>query len=275
MKKAIDDMVKALTAERQGEVKKRDFCIESFNKNEVAKKAKEAQRDDLSAKIETLKNTIKLTQEEIETLEGEIADLKTQMKLAAENREQENFEFEHTIKEQKTTQALLTKALDVLKGFYGAGSSLAQIHHHEEPVREEPPKFKDYKNNKQSFGVMTMIQQIIADSKALEAESKRGEADAAAAYESFSKETQASIEAKARAISDKTRAKASAEKDLVQSKDGKAGAIEELDQLAQTKKELEDDCNFLLKNFAMRQTAFGEEMESLVTAKNILSGMKS
>eukprot|EP00933_Yihiella_yeosuensis_P035269 TRINITY_DN2878_c0_g3_i2.p1 TRINITY_DN2878_c0_g3~~TRINITY_DN2878_c0_g3_i2.p1 ORF type:complete len:663 (-),score=236.39 TRINITY_DN2878_c0_g3_i2:69-2057(-) len=275
VKKAIDDMIKALTDERQGEVKKRDFCIESFNKNEVAVKAKEAQKQDLIAKIETLKNTIKLTQEEIETLEGEIADLKTQMRLAGENREQENFEFEHTVKEQKTTQTLLAKALDVLKGFYGAGSSLAQIHHHEEPVREEPPKFKDYKNNKKSFGVMTMIQQIIADSKALEAESKRGEADAVAAYESFSKETQASIEAKTRAIADKTRSKAQAEKDLVQSKSGKEGAIQELDQLAQTKKELEDDCNFLLKNFDMRQAAFGEEMESLATAKNILSGMRT
>eukprot|EP00933_Yihiella_yeosuensis_P035270 TRINITY_DN2878_c0_g4_i1.p1 TRINITY_DN2878_c0_g4~~TRINITY_DN2878_c0_g4_i1.p1 ORF type:complete len:665 (-),score=241.89 TRINITY_DN2878_c0_g4_i1:88-2082(-) len=275
VKKAIDDMIKALTAERQGEVKKRDFCIEAFNKNTVAVKAKEAQKADLIAKIETLKNTIKLTQEEIETLEGEIAELKTQLRLAGENREQENFEFEHTIKEQKTTQVLLAKALDVLKGFYGAGTTLAQIHHHEEPVREEPPKFKDYKNNKQSFGVMTMIQQIIADSKALEAESRRGEADATAAYEKFSAETTSSIEAKARAISDKTAAKAASEKDLVQSKSGKAGAEEELDQLAQTKKELEDDCNFLLKNFEMRQTAFGEEMESLATAKNILTGMKS
>eukprot|EP00933_Yihiella_yeosuensis_P035268 TRINITY_DN2878_c0_g3_i1.p1 TRINITY_DN2878_c0_g3~~TRINITY_DN2878_c0_g3_i1.p1 ORF type:complete len:664 (-),score=245.91 TRINITY_DN2878_c0_g3_i1:84-2075(-) len=275
VKKAIDDMIKALTAERQGEVVKRDFCIKSFNKNEVARQAKEAQKQDLIAKIETLKNTIKQTAEEIEALEGEIADLKTQMRLAAENRDQENFEFQYTIKEQKTTQTLLAKALDVLKGFYGAGTTLAQIRHHEEPVREEPPKFKDYKNNKQSFGVMTMIQQIIADSKALEAESKRGEEEAVSAFESFSAKTTASIEAKTREIADKTRVKAGAEKDLVESKSGKAGAEEELVGLADSKKELEDDCNFLLKNFEMRQQAFGEEMESLATAKNILSGMKS
>eukprot|EP00933_Yihiella_yeosuensis_P071974 TRINITY_DN80235_c0_g1_i1.p1 TRINITY_DN80235_c0_g1~~TRINITY_DN80235_c0_g1_i1.p1 ORF type:complete len:661 (+),score=216.94 TRINITY_DN80235_c0_g1_i1:88-2070(+) len=279
VKAAIDDMIKALTAERQGEVKKRDFCIKSFNKNEVSTKAKEAQKQDLISKIDTLKNAISAKEEEIEALEGEIANLNTQMKLASENRDQENFEFEHTVKEQQTTQVLLAKALDVLKGFYGAGSSLAQVHghhhHREEPVREEPPKFKDYKNNKQSFGVMTMIQQIVADSKALEAESKRAEVDAVAAYESFSKDTQSSVESKTREIADKTRAKAGAEKDLVATKSGKSGAETELSQLAQTKKELEDNCNFLLKNFEMRQTAFGEEMESLATAKNILSGMKS
>ena len=62
-----------------------------------------------------------------------------------------------------------------------------------------------------------MIEQIIADAKAMEAEAIRAEEDAQKAYEDFVKETNASIEAKSEDIV-KSESKPKAEADLVEAK---------------------------------------------------------
>merc|ERR1719217_1815199 len=61
-----------------------------------------------------------------------------------------------------------------------------------------------------------MIQQIINDAKAMEAEAIRAEEDAQKAYEDFVKETNASVETKNKDIANKSEEKAKAEGDLVQ-----------------------------------------------------------
>merc|ERR1719373_907602 len=119
-----------------------------------------------------------------------------------------------------------------------------------------------------------MIQQIITDAKAMEAEAIRSEEDAQKAYEDFVKETNNSIEAKSRDIVNKSEEKAKAEVELVETKAAKEGVILELEQLSNYNAELQQSCNFVLKNFDLRQTARDEEVEALRQAKAILSGAK-
>ena len=66
-----------------------------------------------------------------------------------------------------------------------------------------------------------MIQQIIDDAKAMEAEAIRDEEDAQKAYEEFVKETNASIEEKSKDIVNKSETKAKTEADLVETKESK------------------------------------------------------
>merc|ERR1719446_1618019 len=54
VKKAIDDMIAQLTAEKQDEIKHKDFCVEEFNTNQVQTERKEAEKQDLLALIEDL-----------------------------------------------------------------------------------------------------------------------------------------------------------------------------------------------------------------------------
>merc|ERR1719236_427702 len=119
-----------------------------------------------------------------------------------------------------------------------------------------------------------MIQQIIDDAKAMEAEAIRAEEDSQKAYEDFVKETNASIEAKSRDIVDKSETKAKAESDLVETKESKEATMLELEQLSNYNAELHQSCDFVLKNFDVRQTARDEEIEALKQAKAILSGAK-
>merc|ERR1711998_428157 len=121
---------------------------------------------------------------------------------------------------------------------------------------------------------MGMMQQIIDDAKAMEAEAIRDEEDAQKAYEDFVKETNASIEAKSKDIVNESQAKAQAEADLVETKESKEAVMLELEQLSNYDAQLHQSCDFVMKNFEVRQTARDEEVEALRQAKAILSGAK-
>merc|ERR1712232_537432 len=127
---------------------------------------------------------------------------------------------------------LLKAALNVLQDFY-AKKAAASLLQKQEPVGPPPPPgFEAYKNNAASGGVISMIQQIISDAKAMEAETIRSEEDAQKAYEDFVKETNASIEAKSKDMVDKKETKAKAEADLTETNEAKEAAMLELEQLS-------------------------------------------
>jgi len=274
VKKAIDDMVSQLLKEKEDEIKHKDFCVDEFNTNEMQTEKKEREKSDLIAKIEDLEMTIKQLTDAIDQLKAEVAEMQVQMKRAGEDREKENKEFQMTVADQRATQKLLTAALNILKGFYAKKAAAVFLQKQEPAGPPPPPGFEAYKKNAAAGGVMGMIQQIINDAKAMEAEVIRSEEDAQKAYEDFVKETNASIEAKSKDIVNKSESKAKAEADLVEAKEDKEAVMLELEQLANYKSELHSSCDFVLKNFEIRQTARDEEIEALKQAKAILSGAK-
>merc|ERR1719451_192066 len=203
VKKAIDDMIAQLLKEKADEIKHKDFCVDEFNTNQLQTERKEREKQDLIAKIEDLELTIKTLTEEIEALKAEIAEMQVQLKRAGENREKENKEFQMTVADQRETQKLLQAALNVLSEFYGKKEKAALLQ--QEPVGPPPPPgFEAYKKNAASGGVMSEIEQIISDAKAMEAEALKMEDDAQDAYEAFVKETNASIASKLKAIANKS-----------------------------------------------------------------------
>merc|ERR1712207_88302 len=119
-------------------------------------------------------------------------------------------------------QKMLKAALSVLEDFYKKASLVQK----QEPVGPPPPAgFETYKKNAASGGVMSMIEQIISDAKAMEEEAIRSEEDAQKAYEDFVKDTNASIEAKSKDIVNKSETKAQAESDLVATKESKESTL--------------------------------------------------
>merc|ERR1719440_2542874 len=108
---------------------------------------------------------------------------------------------------------------------------------------------------------MGMIQQIINDAKAMEAETIRSEEDSQKAYEDFVKETNSSVEAASKDMVNKQEEKAKAEADLVEANKQKDATMLELEQLSNYNAELHQSCDFIMKNFEIRQTARDEEVE--------------
>jgi len=272
VKKAIDDMVSNLLKEKADEITKKDTCIGEFDANELQTEKHMREHHDVTAKMEDLEMSIKTVKQQVAALQMEISEMQVQMKRAGEDREAQNKEFQTTVADQRQTQHLLDAAMRVLGEFYSKNKkALAQVG--QEPVGPPPPAgFDAYTKNEGSSGVMKMIQQISEDAKAMEAEAIRSEEDAQKAYESFVKETNASIETKSKAIVSKSAAKADMEIEFVQAKTSKEALDVQLEQMAEYKAELKSSCDFVLKNFDVRQTARDEEVEALKQAKAILSG---
>merc|ERR1719456_775461 len=112
---------------------------------------------------------------------------------ASQIREQQNHEFQVTIADQRATQAILKKALDRLKSFYGFVQE-----------GQEPPAQGTYKKNSGSSGVMAMIETLVDESAQLEADAMKAEADSQAAYESFMKDSTAANEAASKSVNNKS-----------------------------------------------------------------------
>eukprot|EP00933_Yihiella_yeosuensis_P060380 TRINITY_DN629_c1_g1_i2.p1 TRINITY_DN629_c1_g1~~TRINITY_DN629_c1_g1_i2.p1 ORF type:complete len:677 (-),score=289.15 TRINITY_DN629_c1_g1_i2:124-2154(-) len=265
--KAVNDMVVALKKEQQDEVEQKGFCVKSFNKNKAAVAAEKEANADLSAKAEQLKTQLDTIAGDVSELQGKVKEAKEDAAKAAETRKAEEAEFVMTLADQKATQKLVNKALGVLRKVYGGGVSFAQ-------GDEGPEGFKSFSKNKKSFGVMSAMQQIIADGKALEAETTRAEEEAKADYEREMAASKKTIDALNQDLSNQSENKAKAKQELLQTEKSFDGSEKELAALAAEEADLHETCDFLIKNFEMRKEARSQEVDSLGQAKAILSGGK-
>merc|ERR1719359_1589103 len=252
----IDGMISDLKKEKADDVKMKDFCIEALHKNEVAQEMKKRDIEQMEAKIADLTATI--------------AEMQVQLKRAGEDRELENKDFQNVVADQRETQKLLTNALNVLKGFYD--KAFVQTKQHEPAGPPPPPGFKTYEKSSGAGGVMGMLEQIIAETKTMEADAVKAETDAQKAYESFVKDTNASMEEKTRDITNKSEEKATAEADKVAEEEALAAALNEQQELMNENADLHKSCDFTLQNFDARQAALDQEMDGLREAKSVLAG---
>jgi len=273
VKKSISGMIDALAKEKQDEIKHKDFCIEELNSNERDTEMKERDRADLEAKIDDLTMTVDTLTKELEALKAEIADLTTQMKRAGEDREKQNAEFQTVVADQRATQKLLDAALGILKGFYEK-AALVQERATATYADDQapPPGFKSHSKNKNSGGVMGMIQELIDEAKGLEADAIRGEEDSQKAYEEFVMDTNDSLEEATKASVSKSDMKAKAEAEKVEAETEHESTMGTLESLSAENADLHKSCDFTLKNFEVRQSAREDEIEALKQALAMFSG---
>merc|ERR1719335_2177940 len=205
------------------------------------------------------------------------------MKRSSEDREAANADFQQTAMDQRITQAILQKALDRMKQVYALLQKRAQLHrqpgapHIQTSATDTDPgsgpaRFTKYEKNAGGKKVVAMIEGVIADSKKLEAEAIAAEQDSQTAYMNFMKESNESITKLSEAISNMNKAKAAAEEELSQAKTDIDQTNKELLDLHDTETDLHDSCDYLLKNFFVRQEARQAEINALGEAKAILSG---
>eukprot|EP00933_Yihiella_yeosuensis_P069502 TRINITY_DN760_c0_g2_i1.p1 TRINITY_DN760_c0_g2~~TRINITY_DN760_c0_g2_i1.p1 ORF type:complete len:748 (-),score=245.96 TRINITY_DN760_c0_g2_i1:140-2278(-) len=288
VKTAIQEMVDALKLEQSNEVKQRDYCVDSFNQNELETQDKSQTKDALTAKMEELSATMKTAKDEADALQSEVAEMQKQIKLAEQNREAENKEFQPVIKEQRVVQEILAKASKVLKGYYTIPeASLIQVkkhqvgksvskHHAGQPVEDnlltKPEDFKEYKQQSGGYAVVELIGRLINDSKKAEAEAAEAERQSQKSYEELVKDATATITSKKQAIVELLEQRSLDEEDLMEATSSHHYTTNELSQLSATNKQLHEQCDWVLKNFEVTQKARLEEMESLRQAQGILSG---
>jgi len=257
VKENIDNMVVALKQEQKDEVVKKDFCIKELHQNDMQTTEATNKKDDLTqaiADFETSKTTLA---DEIKALDAEIKETMGEIKRASELRVSQNKVFQETVTDQTATQAIIKKALNRLKDFYGFAQTKS---------------FLQYKKHGGSSSVMAMMEEVINDSKEEQAQAIKDENDASAAYQQYIADSKAALEtmnkdkvAKTEELANADSSKAEAEGDLQQTEADLLG-------LMKYKMQLHTDCDFLTKFFDIRQQKRAEEIEALQQAKAIFSG---
>jgi len=271
VKKAIDDMIAMLTQQQADELKKQDWCKAELQSNEVATARLTTQQADIEASIAKLESDIKELEAGIADAQSNIVSTQLNLQRATETRKQENLDFQKVVADQTVTIEVLKQALDRLATYY----DLVQIQGNSWIQRQEqtpPVPQSEYSKSKGAPGVMEMIEKLIYDSRELMSNSKSAENTAQVAYEKTIADSNAEIRALQQEVVTKTQAKVDAEKDKRQAEDDLASTIKELDGLAKYNAELHTECDYILKNFDLRQQSRREEIVALQQAKQILNG---
>merc|ERR1719235_541065 len=267
VKEVIDKLMANLHEQQKDDVSERDVCIDTLNTNEKEIAAAHSRKDDMETKVEDL--TLLIEKAEDSMAVKEIEDTKKQMKVASENREKENHDFQLTVTDQRATQKLLAAALEKLAAVYKA-SALTQVEAH--AAQAPPPGFGEYKKAGGAGGVMGMIENIISESKQVETEAVAAETQAQQTYEAFIKDSNKELDALMRANADKMEAMSTADADKIRTEADLAHTTKEIESLETFRRTTQGGCDFLLKNFEVRQASRTQEIEALEQAKAVMSG---
>jgi chromosome segregation ATPase len=265
-------MIDQLVTEKEEMIKHKDFCVDSIQQNEADTANKQRQRDDHKYKIGELTDEIKTLAKQIADLKAEIASSYVSLKRAGEDREVQNADFQRTVADQRATQKLLVGALDILKGFYDKMSLVQHKAALKAPAGAPPPPGFKKREGASSGGVMGMMQQIIDDAKAMEAEALQGEEEAQTSYESFVTDLNASIVDMQKSIVHKTETKASKTAEKAQKEIELEEIQRELEELRSANQDLHADCDYTLKNFDAKQASLDDEIMALKESVSIFSG---
>jgi len=135
-----------------------------------------------------------------------------------------------------------------------------------------PGGFRTYKKNEGATSVLGLLQQIIHDTQLMEQEISNAEQQSQETYESMVKETNNSLTKNQSALVNQNQAVARSEQELIDTQADLKDTKIQMEQEANSGADLHANCDFVLKNFEIRQTARDEEVEALQQAKAILSG---
>jgi hypothetical protein len=272
VKKAIDEMIAKMKVQQEDEVKKNDYCKAELHETEMTTAKTEDRKNDLQAKEAELEASIKSLEEGITSAYSQISELEVNLQRATEDRKAENLEFQTTVSDQMATVEILKKALERLAKFYEKEDEEALVQMRTRRRQTPPVPQAEYTPSKGASGVMSMIEKLIGEAKTMIADARKSESDAQAAYEQTVADTNGSVAALQKEIVAKTKAKTKATKDKEQTGQDIIDTVKELEGLAKYTGDLHAECDYLMKNFDVRQTARAEEIESLQQAKQVLSG---
>jgi len=274
VKKEIEELHSSLTTAQKEEVAQKDSCVQSLS--DVSLDIQQTTNDEsqTASKLAGLEASVTKTNKSINTLKSDIVKLNEELATAETDMKATVKELQQTIADQQKAQEALNQALTVLKQVYDKPKEASLVQKKAEPVEDQPKGFKDYAPSSGSTGVVGLLQQIIGDSKVAVKEAELGIVEAQKDYETFKEDTDSSMATKNQSLINLGVQKSETSESAIHKK-------EELEELkstgtALTAKDsaLHEECDFLLKNFDIRQEARSQEMEALDTAKAFLNGMQ-
>lgn len=262
----INKMVKDIDAQVKNDLAKRDACVAGLTE------LKEKQTS-LANEIEMKNAEHAKTVEEIEGLEADIktfteavAELKQSMAEASRIRDEQNKEYQKSVRDATASIKILNKALEVLAAVYDKEALLQQ--------EQKPAGFGKYEQNRSGNVVLSAIKSIIADTEKNKAVSVTAENAQQMEYEKMVKATNLAIEKNENSLNSAKEEKASKEETKLNLEKDISNLSEEKTSTDTQHDAMSQDCAFIQEQFDARREAFAQEKKALVQAKAFLKGMK-
>jgi len=220
-----------------------------------------ASKGNSEKQVELLQKTIDEVIDKITVLTEEIEAAEQQLKSATFARKEEHAAFLEEMSANQGSMKILAKTLEVMQGVYGQGTALTQV------PANQPAKFEKYEQNAQSTGIVTLLKKIITDTKESIAQAESNENEATAQYQQMMQTANQLISDKKEERTQAEQKKATNEADKV-TEEGKLKATTGELETATTFLESEEKrCDFILKNFSVREKAINAEIQALKSAK--------
>jgi len=280
----IKEMIETLQEEETTDLEQKEQCEKDREEDTASARQLSVEIDDFTDVISQNTARIAELQGLIETKEAEIAEMKKDLEEAKRTRADEKAAFEAALADDEAAAELITKAMDVLAGFYKemeAGFFIQKSAHRQPPTVEAgkapppPPGTFDapYSGAKgESNGIQAILGMIKADVEADIEKSKKAEKESIAEYEKFVEDTKNAIKANQKAINDMTEEIAECEQKIESAKEERTTAKGTLDSVMEEIKVAEPGCEFITVNFETRKTNRQMEIDGLLKAKAILEG---
>jgi len=281
--KMIDNMVDVLTKEQADDTKKKDWCVDELQKADAAEKKEQEEMDTLVSTIEELSDEMAGIADQIKTLQEEVSQLDRSVAAATEQRKKEHAEYTETISMTEAAVQLVGKAKNRLAKFYNPKAykppakeeldqeSFVQVrrHSHNKVAPPDLPDVPELKPNNNG-GIMGMMDEITHELEMDMSQAKYDEKTAQGEYVSLMAESQVSRAEDLKSIVNKKTAKSELEEKLVEAKEQRTMAFEELNNAHKYVAELHSSCDFIVENFDLRKEARANEMESLKAARAVM-----
>jgi len=268
---ACDKMLAELKSQQKVEYEKWETCKADLDTTEDKIWNANVVKRDLGSKHKDVTNSIEVLTADIADLTKEVAEAEVSLKVAGENRKEENALFQSSMTDQHATVAILNMALKRLEEFYKP--KLVQVQAHANPPpKPSGPEATGYSKSSSSGGVLQLLSMIIADTGRTIDEMRSSENESQADYAANVAATTDSIQAGRAAIAEKEKQNATGKGEQSETEEAQLANGQSLDKLSELLSGIHGQCDFVIKYFDIRQKSRAEEMDAIEEAKAILSG---
>lgn len=257
VKKAVDTMIAELQKAQQDDEEHKSLCEADTKENDEQTESTEAAIKQQTTEEAEAVATLEELEADIGDLQAELNETKAQMAAAGKDREAANGEYQMTIANQHAAQNVLQLALHKMQLVY---------------LQQTPPDMGEYSPNEKGGGVIGLLESIVEDSKALEAEATKAEKASQESYSEFIKNSNDAIKVVLESMAEKKLKRGKGHASLTYLRKDIASSTQTLDDLQARNATLHDSCSFILKHWDVISQKRGDEIEALHQAMDILSG---
>jgi len=252
-----------------------------FDAADDKKKGLERSVSNLEKSIAKGKEGVATLADEIKALQAGIVALDKSVAEATEQRKEENADYTELMASDSAAKELLGFAKNRMNKFYNPKlykapptAVLADVSAHGKVAPPPPPATAAAfsKKSEESNGVIGMIDIMVGDLTKEMTEAKATESNAQSDYEQTMTDSAEKRATDSKSVADKSKAKAEMGAEVEANTEEKAATTKTLMATLEYIQSLHAECDWLLQYFEVRKEARTGEIDSLASAKAVLSG---